>query len=1374
MTEEEKQDNQPPAATASSTTNQVIVTFDLRDSGKDDNYGLDDSSVGPRVAPPDIEEGALDPSDDDSELSALPRRWSDFSGLDSSGFDASFEDEHEHSSSLGNKKRRGAKKGVPDESMLVLSPRAVLARRVLMILYTCFVVLVSTICFLLAQGANECVQDDYAFPPIALALFIAMAFSLIGGVAYAYDTLLQQQLVNIHKAANQSRAIVTSLFPKQFHDQLYREAAKKQELGGLSRESFGSHSHSLDPFPATQHHATPGASFRHASKKKGDASERDTDDVPDLTSKSNKAFAPLPKARLKSFLDHEGDAMESGHFMQHARPIADLFPSATVLFADISGFTAWSSEREPVQVFYLLESLYKAFDRIARRFGVFKVETIGDCYMCVTGLPDPQPDHATRMVRFSRQMIKQGLEICKKLERTLGPDTGDLRLRVGMHSGPVTAGVLRGEKSRFQLFGDTVNTASRMESTGERHRIQLSQTTADLVIAAGKENWILPRPDLVEAKGKGDMQTYWAIHHSNRDARTANSVTGVSSVSGESMRSSLPSGEHGNGWDGPQEDENFILNLPTTSRSAKNARLVDWNVELLVQQLKRVEAQRSPNLAGKFVEDPMAVLKDKAETPYEEVVEAFQIPKFDDGHVFRDSMSVELDSKAVEQLHQVVTIIADKYRDNAFHSFEHASHVTMSVHKLLNRVVTPDEVDYQRDAVDAIGLDVHNYTYGITSDALSQFAIVFSALIHDVDHTGVSNPRLAEENPELGDKYKNRSIAEQNSVDIAWELLMQPQYKELQQAIFRSEEELLRFRSAVVNAVMATDIFEKDGKAFRNQRWEKAFRSKEAHEESSAFDDEQINLKATIVIEHIIQASDVSHTMQHWSIYQKWNEKLFREMYMAFDAGRAVSDPSKGWYKGELWFFDNYVIPLGKKLDECNVFGVSSDEYLNYAETNRKIWAQKGEEVVKEMVDRYQKRKELEIGGLTTDEINGFSAKDLEYIMKKLIEKGRNSGTKKVDAAKGQNDAAQAWMDALEIYQRAPSATEIKDRSIIFPVYSGIHPWLKGGKIFNDEEGFFEQNLARKFVREAKLYRKNPIHYYRALSMLSEVTAKIQDYSTAIKLSEFILTMYKQEKHSREFEKMYGVDRAATQFANTAVYHEHLGNHDKASQIIEYVLNTFLPGMDPTNTLGNFELMMPIIYVLHLRREDKRCYDVFNDEVESKFQKHHGPDAFTPTKSIHKPILWLFKIAHDLDGFDELDGVVEYFAEDDKGMPFPFLENIVVKTTWGPSQMFAELCLLAAKKLERENGDMEVRNKMLLKALKLTRMSDYNIRDKNGNVLLPIAHAHHQPIFDEIVALAKSVGIFEDEERQEPTPGVQVKLPQSYLVTPTPALEFLS
>ena len=90
--------------------------------------------------------------------------------------------------------------------------------------------------------------------------------------------------------------------------------------------------------------------------------------------------------------------------------------------------------------------------------------------------------------------------------------------------------------------------------------------------------------------------------------------------------------------------------------------------------------------------------------------------------------------------------------------------------------------------------------------------------------------------------------------------------------------------------------------------------------------------------------------MQHWHVYRKWNASLFKEMYLAYKAGRMGSDPSTFWYQGELGFFDNYVLPLAKKLKECNVFGVSSDEYFNYAKLNRAEWEDRGKEIVQELI----------------------------------------------------------------------------------------------------------------------------------------------------------------------------------------------------------------------------------------------------------------------------------------------------------------------------------------------------------------------------------------------------------------------------------------
>lgn len=121
----------------------------------------------------------------------------------------------------------------------------------------------------------------------------------------------------------------------------------------------------------------------------------------------------------------------------------------------------------------------------------------------VTGLPEPRKDHAVVMARFARDCLHKMNRLTKQLEVELGPDTSDLCMRIGLHSGPVTAGVLRGEKSRFQLFGDTMNTTARTETTGSPNRIHLSKDTANLLIEAGKSNWVTPREEKVVAKGKG-------------------------------------------------------------------------------------------------------------------------------------------------------------------------------------------------------------------------------------------------------------------------------------------------------------------------------------------------------------------------------------------------------------------------------------------------------------------------------------------------------------------------------------------------------------------------------------------------------------------------------------------------------------------------------------------------------------------------------------------------------------------------------------------------------------------------------------------------------------------------------------------------------
>jgi class 3 adenylate cyclase len=728
-------------------------------------------------------------------------------------------------------------------------------------------------------------EDEYHSKlPVLMTLVVATAFCLMILTFLAYDWFVQRRNQMVVGAAARANAILSTLFPKNIRDRLFEERKLEEEN-------------------------------KIAGQKKT---------LHELSGNKVRLSNFLIEARDLNAEDTDAD---DDDFMYKTKPIADLFPETTILFADISGFTAWSSTREPSQVFVLLETIYKAFDEIAKRRGVFKVETVGDCYVAVTGLPNPRKDHAVVMARFARDCMHRMHQLTRKLEVVLGPDTADLSMRFGMHSGPVTAGVLRGERSRFQLFGDTMNTASRMESNGLRDKIQVSQDTADLLLAAGKSKWLTRREEKVVAKGKGDMQTYWV-------------AVGIAKISSDRDMSTAGSeDEQGNQSSDQQGDQAIIAAV-----CAKTARLVKWNVDVLANLLKQVHAQRDDtNVTPLDAQSEVTHLSQQ--TVLEELKEIIHLPTFSK-QTAKKRDNVELNPVVLDQLENYVSTVASMYRDNPFHNFEHASHVVMSVAKLLSRISAPD---IGEETGKDMASTLHDHTYGITSDPLTQFACIFSALIHDADHTGVPNSQLIKENSTLAKIYKDKSVAEQNSVDLCWDLLMDSNFDALRAAIYSTVDEKKRFRQLAVNSVMATDIMDKDLKVLRNDRWSKAFSDgASAHEESKV---DAVDRKATIVIEHLIQASDVSHTMQHWHIYRKWNARLFEELYRAYVEGRSDKDPSEFWYKGEMGFFDFYIIPLAKKLKDCGVFGVSSDEYLNYAMQNRQEWEDRGLEVVASLIE---------------------------------------------------------------------------------------------------------------------------------------------------------------------------------------------------------------------------------------------------------------------------------------------------------------------------------------------------------------------------------------------------------------------------------------
>lgn len=409
----------------------------------------------------------------------------------------------------------------------------------------------------------------------------------------------------------------------------------------------------------------------------------------------------------------------------------------------------------------------------------------------------------------------------------------------------------------------------------------------------------------------------------------------------------------------------------------------------------------------------------------------------------------------------------------------------------------------------------------------------------------------------------------------------------------------------------------------------------------------------------------------------------------------------------------------------------------------------------------HNRRNKPLIGDYTEDEINAMERKEVTLICRLLIAKGRVLGSLESGDSRATAKAAEAWLDSLDIFAYAPAASNIKDRSIIFPCFSGIFLFLKGGKI--QKPASFEPDLVRRFVVETKKHYElsdDPVHYARALAMQSEILAKESRFDDALEAFATMKTIYDVDTHSDVVSKHYGTDRCAQAYAFSALWYIEVGKEELGMRTCEYVLEEILDKMDPSNVLNFNVMLLPIIKILKSKGGAKRARELYQTYVIANYEKHFKDGQKTPAKPLMKPMMLLLKICEERGPYKGMDADIEYMVEDDNGTVPPMLDNIYTSLCWSMSSLSAEICLLLADRLAERNADITNQvdlalTKMLIrKGASLARKADAKLKDEGGDIKLRLAYETHEPVMRRLEALVSEycVDVGADPARDTKTP----------------------
>jgi len=362
-------------------------------------------------------------------------------------------------------------------------------------------------------------------------------------------------------------------------------------------------------------------------------------------------------------------------------------------------------------------------------------------------------------------------------------------------------------------------------------------------------------------------------------------------------------------------------------------------------------------------------------------------------------------------------------------------------------------------------------------------------------------------------------------------------------------------------------------------------------------------------------------------------------------------------------------------------------------------------------------------GGFGRSTLESIDHISLEYVIKLEIATGQTLA----DVHQGK-ESVEAYQNTLKIIQTAPASANLKDRSIVFPIFSGLFVALKFGQIQQDKDCSYEQELVKRFVHETRLHG-DPIHYTRALAMQCEVYGRLRRFDKALESQKRIQKVYNVKKHSAAICKAYGSDRSAQSFSMSALWHLMMGHTKTALETCRYVIKELLPQMDEKNCHNSAIMMYPCIWVMKDNGYSIQARDAFERFVSSKFTQHFPEGASTFCLPLYKPLHILLTLSgtktKELKE-NEFSEFLEWALVRENLQFSKTIDNSMSNFGRNAKAITAEICL----QLGRRMRPSKKRAQLIEIGLELARESIQLTRGKDAAPGLIIAYRQIKPVYD--------------------------------------------